>query len=163
MQYFTCIASPVRRHTRGRDCEAESSFPSASALGRISSSELRDGTRDSVFPAPLARAHWLALNHAGSPSHIVHQRTLTRNGNVPISSSVQDFCDSWKITCSISHALRQRSVGILGKETAKQNLSSAELRDGTRDSVLALNHMQCIPTCSASHASQMRWLFVGFA
>ena len=42
------------------------------------------------------------------------------------------------LTCSPSHASRQRSVGILGGETAKQNLPSAELRDGTRDSVLAL-------------------------
>ncbi len=38
-----------RRHTRGRDCEAGSPFPSASAFGRISSSELLDGTRDSVL------------------------------------------------------------------------------------------------------------------
>ena len=73
-------------------------------------------------------------------AHIVHQRTLTRNGDVPISSSVQDTCDSWRITCSVSHALRERSVGMLGKETAKQHLSSAKLRDGTRDSVLAVNH-----------------------
>ena len=36
-------------------------------------------------------------------------------------------------------ALRERSVGILGNETAKQNRSCAEGRDGTRDSVLAQN------------------------
>ena len=56
MQSFTCFVLAFRWHTRGRDCEAESPFPSASALGRISSSELRDGTRDSV----------LALNHMKS-------------------------------------------------------------------------------------------------
>ena len=69
---------------------------------------------------------------------------------------------------------------MLGKETAKQNLSSAKLLDGTRDSVLALIHMQScgaaalfeyfayfvvskIYAGSPSHASQMRWLFVGEA
>ena len=46
----------------------------------------------------------------------------------------------------------QRSVGILGGETAKQNLPSAELRDGIRPCVLALKshavlHMQ---SCGAA-------------
>ena len=62
-----------------------------------------------------------------------------------------------KITCSVSHASCKRSVGMLGKETAKQNLSSAELRDGTRDSVLALKpRWQCF-TCIAD-ALAFRWL-----
>ncbi len=37
------------------------------------------------------------------------ERSLTRNGDVPISSRLQDFCDFWKNTCSASHASRQRS------------------------------------------------------
>ena len=52
--------------------------------------KLRDGTRDSV----------LALTHMQSFAHAVHQRTLAEHGYVPVRRSVQDFCDSWKITCS---------------------------------------------------------------
>ena len=57
----------------------------------------------------------------------------------------------------------QRSVGILGGETAKQNLPSAELRDGTRPCVLALKIHAVLHAGSPSHTSQMRWLFVGEA
>ena len=46
--------------------------------------------------------------------------------------------DSWKITCSISHTLYQRSVGMLGKNLRSKVFHCAKLRDGTRDSVLAL-------------------------
>ena len=44
-------------------CVSVPSAYSGSGMRSITllASELRDGTRDSVFPAPLARAHWLAL------------------------------------------------------------------------------------------------------
>ena len=45
------IAAQIR-HTRGRDCEAASSSRRVERICKIS-----------VFPAPLARAHWLVLNH----------------------------------------------------------------------------------------------------
>ena len=45
------IAAQIR-HTRGRDCEAASSSRRVERICKIS-----------VFPAPLARAHWLALKN----------------------------------------------------------------------------------------------------
>ena len=62
-----------RRHTRGRDCEAGSPFPSASALGRISSSELRDGTRPSVL-AQSRRILLVVLRR--SRSFIIHHSSF---------------------------------------------------------------------------------------
>ena len=46
----------------------------------------------------------------------------------------------------------ERPVGILGKETAQQHLSSAELRDGTRPRVLALKPAKhpCEECCGAA-------------
>ena len=126
MQCFTCFALAFHRHTRGicarvcntgkRDCEEN-----------LSSAELLDGTRPRI----------LALNHAGSPSHIVHQRTLTRNGDVPISSSVQDFCDSWK-----NH---MQSFTCFADALAFRGRSPSVTKSSTHPSVPSVkNHMQSI-------------------
>ena len=61
---------------------------------------------------------------------------------------LRDF-QELKHTGSASTKLK-RSVGILGGETAKQHLPCAELRDGARDSVLALKFWHSITL--ASHA-----------
>ena len=45
-----------------------------------------------------------------------------------------------------------------GKNLRSKVFHCAKLRDGTRDSALALKN-----TCSPLHASQIRWLFVGEA
>ena len=74
--------------------------------------------------SPMGQRGTLAVFNweLGTPVSVVNE-TLNRGAATP--------------TCSVSHASRQRSVGILGGETAKQDLPSAELCDGTRDSVLA--------------------------
>ena len=78
---------------------------------------------------------------------------LTEYGNESVRRGVQDFCEFWKNRCGLSHASRQRSVGMLGKETAKQNLSSAKLLDGTRPRVLALK-TTCSLTCSPARSER---------
>ena len=74
--------------------------------------------------------------------HVVHQRTLTRNGDVPISSSVQDCATRGKLH-AVFHMLRiSVPSACLGKNLRSKVFHCAKLRDGTRDSVLALIHMQ---------------------
>ena len=67
------------------------------------------------------------------------RRSLTRNGDVPISSRLQDSCDSWKIhmqSCGVAaHSLRR------GERICKISVFPAPL---ARAHWLALNHMQCI-------------------
>ena len=56
------------------------------------------------------------------------KRTIAEHGDVPVRRSVHDCATSGEsYTGSVSHASYQRSVGILGGETAKQYLPRAEL------------------------------------
>ena len=67
---------------------------------------------------------------------------------MPVRSSEQDFCDSWSLVSS------KRSVGILGKWNAQHNTSSAELRDGSRPSVLALKPSWLMGTSLSSQGAK---------
>ena len=83
--------------------------------------------------------------------HVVHQRTLTRNGDVPISSSVQDCATRGKLH-AVFHMLRiSVPSACLGKNLRSKVFHCAKLRDGTRDSVLGLKihavlctHRRCV-------------------
>ena len=76
--------------------------------------KLLDGTRPCV----------LALKfHAGSPSHTSYISARWRSTDMcPCDAARKTSASRGNITCSISHTSHQRSVGILGGETAKQNL-----------------------------------------
>ena len=72
--------------------------------------------------------------------HVADQRTLTRNGDVPISSSVQDCATRGKLH-AVFHMLRiSVPSACLGKNLRSKVFHCAKLRDGTRDSVLALKN-----------------------
>ena len=70
---------------------------------------------------------------------------LRKNANLtnPITSAREALCFAFRLPrmTDLRYANQEmeseRPVGILGEETAKQHLPRAELRDGTRSSVLA--------------------------
>ena len=65
---------------------------------------------------------------------------------------------------AVLHMLRISVPSAYSGERLRSRISLAsELRDGTRDSVLALKIHAVLHIGSALHALQMRWLFVGEA